>query len=342
VETGIVLTSAEECARRVLPVYVAALTRDDFWAADIAARVRAVGELWARSGGRLDDVLNALNVMAGELVDATLRSRRAAGKRCSTLRRYGDVCGRVAVELVGGFYEGTQDNQTSPACAAVELAEPAADIEIGADAAVVAAFAVDEGSAEVVASSFHRLLGPAGVFVVQGDRGHAFLWSKTETEAVHECETVVAGLRGPRARVAVVPAAGDDESDGRARASDLLDIVTALDLPPGVYRREDVLVEYAAARSPVSARVLCRLIAPVMAVDVLRTTMAALIAEGGNRTYAAERLFIHRSTIDYRLSRIEQLTGHCPLTTRGLSILTAAYALSASAAQNNEALAAGG
>ncbi|MGW4215287.1 helix-turn-helix domain-containing protein [Lentzea sp. NPDC004789] len=217
------------------------------------------------------------------------------------------MSGRVAIELAAGFGDGQRNRLAAPVGAAVEMA-------------VGVAFQVDGGVTEAVAIAFRDALQAESV--VEGDRGHASLPSRTVAEVAEVCRTVVAGLREPRVWVGVVA------GDARADASDLVGVVTALELPPGVYRREDVEVEYAAVRSRASAAVLRRLIAPVMAVDVLRGTLAALIAEGGNRTSAAERLFIHRSTIDYRLARIEQLTGRCPVTVRGLSILTAAYALS--------------
>lgn len=212
-----------------------------------------------------------------------------------------DACGRLAVELVRGFRQ--DEPEDTPA-------EPA----------VVVAFQAGEGSTEAVAAAFRRVWPDC-----EYEQGRVLLLSRSEEEAVRECRAVVARLAGQRVWMAVVDGA---EPDGLACATRLLGIVRALDLPPGAYRRADVLVEHAAARSPVSSRVLRRLIAPVLESDSLRTTLAAFIAEGGNRTGAAERLIIHRSTIDYRLARIEQLTGHSPLTVRGLRVLTAAYALS--------------
>ncbi|WP_374192733.1 helix-turn-helix domain-containing protein [Streptomyces sp. MBT62] len=55
-------------------------------------------------------------------------------------------------------------------------------------------------------------------------------------------------------------------------------------------------------------------------------TLKALIAADGNRARAASELIIHRSTIDYRLQRIEQLTGHSPTTICGMRTLCTALA----------------
>jgi len=289
-----VVTSARECARQVLAVCLAALARADHGEAEVVAGVREIGALWARSGGRADDLLSALNAMAAELDD-------------NGAPRY-DGCGRLAVELMRGF------RPPEP-----ELPEP---VETPAGTAVV--FVVDGGSADVVAAAFQRGARPDVACVVKGDRVEVLLPLRSEQTVVRECEVVLAKLpdRSIRAAVASGP-------DGLAAAARLLGIVTALDLPRGVYVRADVPIEDAVARSPESSAALRRLIAPVMESHSLRTTLAALIAESGNRTGAAERLIVHRSTIDYRLARIEQLTGHSPLTVRGLQVLTMAYALCA-------------
>jgi hypothetical protein len=293
VETAVI--SARDCARQVLAVCLAALPRAEHGEPEVMAGVREIGALWARSGGRVDDLLSALNAMAAELDGAGAP-------------RY-DGCGRLAVELVRGFRPAAPEQP--------EQSEPT-------PAGTAAVFVVDGGSADVVAAAFQRGGRSDVTCVVEGDRAEVLLPLRSEQTAVRECEVVLAKLPGRSIRAAV--ASGPD---GLAAAARLLGIATALDLPRGVYVRADVLIEDAVARSPESSAALRRLIAPVMESHSLRTTLAALIAEGGNRTGAAERLIIHRSTIDYRLARIEQLTGQSPLTVRGLQVLTTAYALCA-------------
>jgi hypothetical protein len=274
----------------VLAVCFAALPHAERLDPEVAAGVRDIGALWARSGGSVDDLLDVLNAMARESDGGTFTY---------------DAGGRLAAELMRGF------RQDAP--------------EEAAERVVTVAF-VAEGSADVVDAAFRRTQRCGLTCVVQGDRGYVRLPSCGAEEAARDCQDVVASLPEHRVRMVVVDGSA---ADGLVCATQLLHIVGALDLPPGVYRRADVLVEHAAARSPVSSRVLRRLIAPVMESHSLRATLAAFIAEGGNRTSAAERLIIHRSTIDYRLARIEQLTGQSPLTVRGLRVLTAAYALCA-------------
>lgn len=107
----------------------------------------------------------------------------------------------------------------------------------------------------------------------------------------------------------------------------IADLALALRLAPGTYQLDDLAVEYAAYRTPTVADRLVTLIQPVVARPLLQQTLEALIAADGNRSRAAERLFIHRSTIDYRLRTIGELTGLPPSGLRGLQTLSTALAL---------------
>jgi DNA-binding PucR family transcriptional regulator len=71
---------------------------------------------------------------------------------------------------------------------------------------------------------------------------------------------------------------------------------------------------------------LAALIEPVAGRPELLETLKALITADGNRARAASELIIHRSTIDYRLRRIEELTGHSPTSVSGMRTLCTALA----------------
>ncbi|GLZ29001.1 hypothetical protein Lesp02_11910 [Lentzea sp. NBRC 105346] len=105
---------------------------------------------------------------------------------------------------------------------------------------------------------------------------------------------------------------------------ELLDLVTSLGRPPGVYRLDDVLFEYAAVSTPEVTAELSRIVTPLLANPVLVETLMALVESDGNRAVAVKRLFIHRSTIDYRLWQVEQLTGLSPVHPRDLAMLSIA------------------
>lgn len=333
-------TAPDTFARRVLPVYEAALAGENFWTADIADEVRDVGALWAGSGGELDVLVDAVTVMTGRLMDAALRDDRLDPREhCPLVRRFGDACGRVAVELARGFHRVAARNGSATApSTSRELAlslltgRPACAENSGARLAAayaVVAVRIRGMSADAAESAFRRCGGPGTLTLLSGEGGYVLLPVQSEDDAVRVCARAANLLHPHDMWTAVVWTDSEDVPQGREAASDVLSLVTALRMPPGEYRRRDVLVEYAAVRSPEAARFCRRVIEPVMEVGVLRETLEALIAEDGNRTRAAQRLIIHRSTIDYRLLRIEQLTGHSPSTVTGLRTLTAAYALHA-------------
>ncbi|MFC0429181.1 CdaR family transcriptional regulator [Kutzneria buriramensis] len=111
---------------------------------------------------------------------------------------------------------------------------------------------------------------------------------------------------------------------GRREAGNVLSLAMGADLDPSVYRIDDVLIEYAVVRESSVSVDLKRIIEPLLEQPALLETLRAVIASDGNRSQAAERLIVHRSTLDYRLQRIEQLTGHNPNSIRGIHLLSAA------------------
>lgn len=122
-----------------------------------------------------------------------------------------------------------------------------------------------------------------------------------------------------------------DIASGYQEAKNVLTLVMATGQEPARYRFEDVLVEYAVTRDPDVARRLAGLIEPLLDNEVLLETLQVLIKDDLNRTTAARDLFIHRSTLDYRIRRIEEITGKNPMTSRGARLLQAALTAQAMA-----------
>ncbi|MDX8141110.1 helix-turn-helix domain-containing protein [Lentzea sp. BCCO 10_0061] len=113
-----------------------------------------------------------------------------------------------------------------------------------------------------------------------------------------------------------------DLAAARATAEDVLRIASCR--APGVYELRDVLADFAVLRQPHVAERLARVIEPVVAQQPLLDALRAFIGEDGNRTAAARRLDIHRSTLDHRLRLIERLTGCRPTSPRALLTLSVA------------------
>jgi DNA-binding PucR family transcriptional regulator len=80
----------------------------------------------------------------------------------------------------------------------------------------------------------------------------------------------------------------------------------------------------------VSQRLVC-VIQPLLGYDVLLETLEILIRTDFNRTNASRELFVHRSTLDYRIRRIDEVTGYNPMSSRGAHLLRAAMTVHAMA-----------
>lgn len=63
---------------------------------------------------------------------------------------------------------------------------------------------------------------------------------------------------------------------------------------------------------------------PLRRVPDLLPTLEAFVSTEANRKKAATQLVVHPNTVDYRLKRIEQITGIDPMKSSGLRALHAA------------------
>jgi sugar diacid utilization regulator len=175
-------------------------------------------------------------------------------------------------------------------------------------------------------ATFDRIGGPGTVTTLSAEGGYALLPAHDDDASRALCGRLHAGLDG-----SVWLAAGwrrtSDLADAKRHVDDILALALALQSEPGVRWLDDFPVEYAALRTPAVAELLSHVISPVVSRPLLLLTLEVLIGADGNRSQAARRLAVHYSTIDYRLRRIEALTGHSPLSTTGLSLLSTAFAV---------------
>lgn len=172
---------------------------------------------------------------------------------------------------------------------------------------------------------FGRHCGTGTQVRLSAGRGFVLAPAGDEQHAVRLARRIREEL-GDGAWVSAAWRTSDDVMGGLREADDVLRIVSVLRRPPGVHRLDDVAVEYAVASNPEVSRRLVALIEPVLNRPELLRTLEVLIGADGNRARAAGELIIHRSTIDYRLGRIEALTGHSPVRVRGLQTLATALA----------------
>ncbi|NKY52683.1 PucR family transcriptional regulator [Nocardia vermiculata] len=98
----------------------------------------------------------------------------------------------------------------------------------------------------------------------------------------------------------------------------LLDMVTRLRTAPGLYRFDDLALEYQLTRPGPGRNHLATLLDPLDHHPELLTTLQTHISNNLNRQRTARHLHVHTNTVDYRLKRIAQLTGLDPTHSTGL------------------------
>ncbi|RPK38376.1 helix-turn-helix domain-containing protein [Streptomyces sp. NBC_01260] len=106
----------------------------------------------------------------------------------------------------------------------------------------------------------------------------------------------------PASAPTAVPAAA-------AEATRVLELVQRLGRPPGLYRLDDVLLEYQLARPGDALVRLAAKLGPLEEHPYLLETLRVFVDRGHNRRQSALELCIHRNTLDYRLHRVSTLTG---------------------------------
>lgn len=138
----------------------------------------------------------------------------------------------------------------------------------------------------------------------------------------------LAEVWGGEVRIAVAVAAQPEQIGAAARtAGEILRLVCALGRAPGIYRLDDVLLEYHLTRRDESADRLSTLLDPLAERPDLLHTVRVFLEEEYDRRRTAHRLGLHPNTVDNRLARVTELTGLNPATPRGVALLMTTLAL---------------
>ncbi|MFF1923372.1 PucR family transcriptional regulator [Streptomyces sp. NPDC058221] len=109
-----------------------------------------------------------------------------------------------------------------------------------------------------------------------------------------------------------------------ARNAEIVALVGRTGRPPGLYRLADVLLEYQLSRPSEALHGLARLLRPLEAKPELLHTLETYLEHGLDRRAAAAALHVHPNTVDYRIRRIDRLTGLSPARPADLQHLSAA------------------
>ncbi|WP_083752191.1 PucR family transcriptional regulator [Saccharothrix sp. ALI-22-I] len=284
--------------------------------AEFRAKVRAAGEGWV-GGGR-----------PGELVE--LLAKAAAGD--PELARLVRVGGQLVEDFLDGFRHNEAVRQDSVGVPPRDLVgdlidgRPIAQDVLDGMAAnylVTVVRAPDQGAVALrdAAGPDALVTTREGVLVLLAPD----IGDEHTERAVGQLSRWLAGSGW----IATARRARAEIAAGFAEASEVLRLVVAGRRPSGVYSLADVLVEYAVTQHEEVAANLASVIKPLRSHPVLWETLTALIDADYNRNKAAKSLFIHRSTLDYRLQRVQQITGFDPTSGRGAQVLIAAMIVDA-------------
>ncbi len=108
------------------------------------------------------------------------------------------------------------------------------------------------------------------------------------------------------------------------RNAEITELVLRTGRPAGLYRLRDVLLDYQLSRPSAALTGLADILAPLDHKPELLRTLETHLRHGLDRRATAAALHIHPNTVDYRVRRIDELTGLSPARHLDIPQLSAA------------------
>ncbi|HKS47157.1 MAG TPA: helix-turn-helix domain-containing protein [Amycolatopsis sp.] len=293
------------------------------------AELRRVGLTWATKRHPLDPLLDLLSALTEKVLDLDGLSRKTL-----ITETEGQIIGAIlagfqrAYQWAPAEKSGLHDRHLLATALLWDLeVTPAHQPLLAGSYAVVALRHLGQPDPvceeDRLVEQFDQAGAPGVLPFVTESLIYALVPSPEKRHATELAGKVHRELPG-QAWLAVAWRRREEVPSGRHEARDVARIVAASERPPGVYQVDDVLVEYAVLQEPAVASRLVRILAPMTNLPMLLATLKSFVAANGNRSRAAAELKIHRSTLDYRLQRVEQLTGVDPINAAGLQLLSIA------------------
>jgi hypothetical protein len=146
----------------------------------------------------------------------------------------------------------------------------------------------------------------------RSDRGTVLMpLDATDPEHADLCALILGAAEAAGAPVTAAVAVTEASGVPTAvtRTAEIVDLVRATGRPPGLYRLDDVLLDYQLSRPSAGLPALAARLDPLAARPELLTTLQTYLDLSRDRRAAASELHVHPNTVDYRLRRVSELTG---------------------------------
>jgi hypothetical protein len=164
--------------------------------------------------------------------------------------------------------------------------------------------------------------GPA-ISSLSADDGIALL---AEEVPLDDLRTRLSRAAGVQVTMTATTAAPDEVPGAATLVRELLEVARIYQLPPGVHRLDDLVLEYQLTRPSPARDQLARLMTPLTTRPDLLETLRCYLANSRSRRQTAADLHLHANTVDYRLRQVAKLTGLDPAQANQLPHLVAALA----------------
>ncbi|HEX7304003.1 helix-turn-helix domain-containing protein [Lentzea sp.] len=115
----------------------------------------------------------------------------------------------------------------------------------------------------------------------------------------------------------------EDVPTAARQAADIAELVQRLGRAPGAYVLDDVLLEYQLCRPGPGRKRLALVVDKLAEHPDLLHTLREFLGNDHNRHRTAEKLHLHRNTLNYRLRRVAELTGYNPADPADVRLLAA-------------------
>ncbi|WP_170176602.1 helix-turn-helix domain-containing protein [Lentzea flaviverrucosa] len=292
-------------------------TGTDMWPADLSDRVRATAGEWSRTGCPVDPVVVALGQVTRVMVDVVATRHREPGTASSCVRELTLASRRLLRELLDGVKRDTVQGESEDFSGRRAVLSAVRERDFSAPSYLVSALRLDDlrGLARI-RSLVTSCSDPGMVFTPTAAGCVVLIPCAVSANATPAAQELWNRLGGQLWMGYCWRGAADLPS-GKREASDLAALAVATGQGPGLFDAKSLALEYTALVNPDVSHSVLKAVAPLLGDDLLLETVVVLLAAKGSRKRTARQLLIHRSTLNRRLEKIAELTGHDPSSQRG-------------------------